>query len=122
MMGVLDDEFKENLTELFIYFIEKNINGMINQLSYMGILPDDLDLKALKYDLIDLMGKYYGVELKGGIHGGMLDLITIMRKYNVILPREFVLISKGLSMLEETGIELDPEFNTINTLEPYAKK
>lgn len=121
MMGVLDDEFKENLTELFIYFIEKNINGMINQLSYMGILPDDLDRKALKYDLIDLMGKYYGVELKG-IHGGMLDLITIMRKYNVILPREFVLISKGLSMLEETGIELDPEFNTINTLEPYAKK
>lgn len=121
MMGILDSEFRENLTELFIYFIEKNVKGMINQLSYMDILPDDLDRRALKYDFMDLIGKYYGVELKG-VHGGMMDIINIMRNYNVIMPREFVLISKGLSMLEETGIELDPKFDTITTLEPYTRK
>lgn len=93
---------------------------MINQLSYMDILPDDLDRRALKYDLMDLMGKYYGVELKG-VHGGMMDIISIMRNYNVIMLREFVLISKGLSMLEETGIELDPEFGIRAKIEPYTK-
>jgi ubiquinone biosynthesis protein len=121
MVGVLDNEFRENLTELFIYFIERNVQGMINQLSYMGILPDTVNRRALKYDFMDLMGKYYGVELKG-VHGGMMDIISIMRKYGVIMPREFVLISKGISMLEETGIELDPTFDTINTLKPYARK
>lgn len=121
MMGVLDAEFRENLTELFIYLIEGNVKGMINQLSYMGVLSENTDRRALQYDLTDLVNKYYGIELKG-IHGGMMDIISIMRNHDIILPREFVLISKGLSMLEETGIELDPEFNTFAVLKPQVKK
>lgn len=53
-MGILNNEFRENLTGLFIYFIEKNVKGMINQLSYMDILPDDFDRRALKYDFMDI--------------------------------------------------------------------
>lgn len=121
MMGALDNEFRENLTELFIYFIEKNVKGMVDQLGYMGILNDTIDRRALQYDFMDLMNKYYGIELKG-VHGSMMDIISIMRNYGVVLPREFVLISKGFSMLEETGIELDPTFNTVAVLEPQVKK
>ncbi|MBZ9570919.1 AarF/ABC1/UbiB kinase family protein [Methanobrevibacter sp. TMH8] len=121
MMGVLDSEFRENLTELFIYLIERNVKGMVSQLGYMGVLKDNIDRRALQYDFMDLVNKYYGMELKG-VHGGMMDMISIMRTYDVILPREFVLISKGLSMLEETGIELDPNFNTIAVLEPQARR
>jgi len=121
MMGVLDTEFRENLTELFIYLIEGNVKGMISQLSYMGVLSDNTDRRALQYDLMDLVNKYYGIELKG-IHRGMIDIISIMKNHDIILPREFVLISKGLSMLEETGIKLDPEFNTFAILEPHVKK
>lgn len=121
MMGVLDTEFRENLTELFIYLIEGNVKGMINQLSYMGVLNENTNRRALQYDLTDLVNKYYGIELKG-IHGGMMDIISIMRNHDIILPREFVLISKGFSMLEETGIELDPEFNTFAVLEGQVKK
>jgi len=121
MMGFLDDEFRENLTELFMYFVEKNIKGMLNQLQYMGIVNNQVNKEELRYDLMDLMNKYYGVELKG-IQGGMMDIISVMRKYDIILPREFVLVCKGLSMIEETGIELDPEFDTISTIKPYVKK
>lgn len=121
MMGNLDNEFRENLTELFIYFMEVNVKGMINQLTYMGILNDSIDYKSLNYDLSDLMNKYYGIELKG-IHGGLQDIVKLMRKYNVILPNEFVLIVRGLSMLEETGIRLDPDFNAVAILKPYTLK
>jgi len=121
MMGFLDNEFRENLIELFMYFIEKNIKGMLNQLQYMNIVNIHVNREELRYDLMDLMNKYYGVELKG-VHGGMMDIISVMRKHNIILPREFVLVCKGLSMLEETGIELDPEFDTISTIQPYVKK
>lgn len=121
IMGVLDTEFRENLTELFIYFIERNVKGMVNQLTYMGIIDDNIDRRALQYDFMDLVNKYYGIELKG-VHGGMMDIISVMRNYDVVMPREFVLISKGLSMLEETGIELDPSFNTVAVLEPQLKK
>lgn len=121
MMGILDEEFKENLIELFIYFIENNVQGMLNQLIYMEIIDEHVDLKNLKYDFIDFMNRYYGVELKG-IHGGMKDLINIMGKYNVRLPREFVLIARGIGMLEETGIDLDPDFNAVEILKPFTIK
>jgi ubiquinone biosynthesis protein len=121
MMGILDREFRENLAELFIYFMERNVKGMINQLTYMEILDDHIDRKSLKYDLIDVINKYYGTEIKG-VQGGMIELISLMRKYGVVLPREFVLIVRGISMIEETGIELDPNFNTVAILQPYVFK
>lgn len=121
MMGIMDKDFRENLAELFLFFISKDVNNMINQLTYMNILHEDIDIPELKYDLTDLMNKYYGTELNN-MEGGMLDLMNLMIKYNVTLPREFVLMARGLAMIEETGLNLDPEFNAVEELTPLAKK
>lgn len=66
------------------------------------------------------MDKYHDIELKG-VHGGIKDILDIMGNYNVVMPCEFVLISKGLSILGKTSIGLDPEFDTMATFEPYTK-
>ncbi len=121
MMGVLDDEFKQNLAELIIYFIDNNVSGMISQLTYMGMIDEHVDTKALKYDLTDMMYKYYGAELNE-VHGGMNDLIHLMRKYHVSMPREFVLLARGIGMVEETGKKLDPNFNAVKVFKPIMKK
>jgi ubiquinone biosynthesis protein len=122
MMGVLDDEFKQNLAELIIYFIDNNVNGMINQLKYMDMIDEHyVDTKSLKYDLTDMMYKYYGTELNE-VHGGMNDLINIMRKYHVKMPREFVLLARGIGMVEETGEKLDPTFNAVLICKPIIKQ
>ncbi len=122
MMGVLDDEFKQNLAELIIYFIDNNVNGMINQLKYMDMIDEHyVDTKSLKYDLTDMMYKYYGTELNE-VHGGMNDLITLMRKYHVTMPREFVLLARGIGMVEETGEKLDPTFNAVLVCKPIIKQ
>ncbi len=122
MMGVLDDEFKQNLAELIIYFIDNNVNGMINQLKYMDMIDEHyVDTKSLKYDLTDMMYKYYGTELNE-VHGGMNDLINLMRKYHVKMPREFVLLARGIGMVEETGEKLDPTFNAVLVCKPIIKQ
>ncbi len=121
MMGLLDDEFKQNLAELIIYIIDNNVNGMINQLTYMGMIDEHVDTRSLKYDLTDMMYKYYGTELNQ-VHGGMNDLVSIMRKYHVSMPREFVLLARGVGMVEETGEKLDPNFNAVQVGKPIIKK
>ncbi|MGB9199878.1 ABC1 kinase family protein [Methanobacterium sp.] len=122
MMGVLDEEFKQNLAELIIYFIDNNVNGMINQLKYMDMIDEHyVDTKSLKYDLTDMMYKYYGTELNE-VHGGMNDLINLMRKYHVTMPREFVLLARGIGMVEETGEKLDPTFNAVLVCKPIIKQ
>jgi ubiquinone biosynthesis protein len=121
MMGVLDEEFKQNLAELIIYFIDNNVSGMINQLTYMGMIDEQVDTKSLKYDLTDMMYKYYGTELNE-IHGGMNDLIHLMRKYHVSMPREFALLARGIGMIEESGERLDPSFNAVEVCKPIMKR
>lgn len=121
MMGILDEEFKHNLAELIIYFIDNNVGGMINQLTYMGMINNKVDIKSLKYDLTDMMYKYYGTELNE-VHGGMNDLINLMRKYHVSMPREFVLLARGIGMVEETGRKLDPTFNAVEVCKPIMMK
>lgn len=121
MMGILDKDFRESLAELFIYFIENSVKGIINQLIYMGIIDPAMDTTSLKYELNDLMYKYYGSELTE-VQGGMNSMINIMRKYHISMPSEFVLLARGIAMLEETGQKLDPNFNTTKILQPMARK
>lgn len=121
MMGILDKEFRENLAELIVYFMENSVKGMINQLIYMGIINETIDIKAFRYELTDLMYRYYGVGLNE-MHGGMNDLISLMRNYKIQLPREFVLLARGIGMLEDTGEKLDPNFNPVEAFKPMAMK
>jgi ubiquinone biosynthesis protein len=121
MMGIIDEEFKNELAELMIYLINNDVSGMISQLTYMGMIDENVDTKSLRYDLTDMMFKYYGTELNE-VHGGMNELINTMRKYHIFMPRELVLLARGIGMVEETGQKLDPTFNAVQVGKPVIKK
>ena len=104
-----------------IYFSDRNIDGLINQLIYMNILNEKTDISILKSDLNDLFAKYYGVELSR-FNGIIEDLLFLMQKYDVRLPNEFVLMARGLSMVENTGLRLDPDIDVVALLKPFARK
>ena len=112
MMGVLDEEFRQNLAELMIHFSDRNIDGLVNQLIRMDILNEKTDINILKTDLNDLFAKYYGVELSR-FNGIIEDLLFLMQKYDVKLPNEFVLMARGLSMVENLGLRLDPNIDVV---------
>jgi len=121
MMGVMNEDFREDLAELFLFLISKDVNNIINQLNYMEILNEGVNTKDLKYDLTDLLNKYYGEGLEN-LNGGIEDIMNLMIKYDVSLPREFVLMARGLGLIEEIGIKLDPDFDIVEELKPLAKK
>jgi ubiquinone biosynthesis protein len=121
MMGSLDEDFRQDLAELMIYFSDRNIDGLINQLIRMDILNEKTDINILKSDLNDLFAKYYGVELSR-FNGIIEDLLFLMQKFDVRLPNEFVLMARGLSMVENTGLRLDPDIDVVALLKPFARK
>lgn len=121
MMGILDDNFRENLSELIILLISGNTDYLINQLIYMDIITSAQNTPTLKEDINDLMNKYYGTELKYA-DGGLQDLLNVMIKNQIRLPREFVMIGRGVTLIEETGKKLDPEFNAALEIKKMSKK
>jgi ubiquinone biosynthesis protein len=52
----------------------------------------------------------------------MDDLISLMRKYKIQIPSEFVLLARGIGMLEDVGEKLDPNFNPLDAFKPMAQK
>ena len=122
IMGHLDREFVDNLAELFVFIFDYDINGIINQLLYMEIIDDNIDLNSLKYDLIDILDKYYGAEIKN-IGGIINEFATpdLMEVYNIKLPKDFILLGKVLNMLEDIGIDLDPNFNSLEIAKPLIE-
>ena len=121
MMGILDDTFKENLAELILLLINGNTDNIINQLIYMDIITPSQNTPELKADINDLMKKYYGTKLKN-VNGSIEDLLDAMVKNNVVLPREFVMIARGLALIEESGKKLNPEFDTAEELKGLSTK
>lgn len=122
MMGTLDENFKENLAELIILLISGNTDNLLNQFLYMGVINKEQRASGkLKDGVEDLMNRYYGTDLKH-MTGGFQDLINVMIENNVQLPREFVMIGRGLALIEETGTKLNPEFNTADQLKKLSRR
>ncbi len=120
MMGILNEDFKETLAELILLLINGNTNNIIKQLIYMDIINPSQNTPELKEDINDLINLYYGAELKN-MDGAMDDLLTVMVKNNIVLPREFVMIGRGIALIEDTGKKLDPEFNAATELKKLSK-
>ena len=121
MMGFFDEEFKKNLSELMVLFVDQDVDGLINQLMYMDILDYDIETRTLKRDLNDLFGRYFGVELNR-FNGVLDELLNLMQEYGVILPNEFVTMARGLSMVEAIAQNLDPEIDVFASIKPVAKQ
>jgi ubiquinone biosynthesis protein len=120
MMGILDQEFREDCAELLLHYLENNVKGVLNQLVYMEIINEKIDMRAFKNDLTGLMYRFYGVGLSE-MHGGLNGLIPLMRKYNVQIPGEISLLIRGITLVEDTVERLDPYFDTVEEFKPMAR-
>lgn len=119
MMGFFDDEFKRNLSEVMLLFVDQDVDGLINQLMCMDILDYDTDTKTLRRDMNDMFGRYFGVSLNR-FDGVLEELLSLMQDYGVILPNEVVTMARGLSMIEAIAHNLDPEIDVFASIKPVA--
>ncbi|WJI08637.1 AarF/ABC1/UbiB kinase family protein [Methanobacterium sp. CWC-01] len=123
MTGHLEREFRDDLAELFIYTAKYDVKGIINQMVYMRMIDEDSDLEHFKYTLMDLLDQYYGAEIKDV--GGMItefSMPDVVSEHQLKLPRDFILLGRVLSMAEDLGRKLDPNFNGIEVAEPMIRK
>ena len=120
-VGILDDDFRNDLCELLMLLADKDVNGLINQFMYMGIINYNMDTTNLKRDLREMFFRYF--EGKSSKLNEILDkLLDLMQDYGVILPNEFVSMSRGISMIESDASSLDSNMDIMAIIEPIVKE
>ena len=123
IMGKLDQEMRESLTDLFVALNRKDMEGIVNGFNNIGIINKSIDNHELKEDLIDYLGEYYDRRLEEINPGRLLvDIINLGVKYGAKIPVDLVLLSKGFITAEGLGRELYPQFNLIEESKPFVQQ
>lgn len=126
MVGALDLNTRKILLDLLNAFINEDIDVIINCFKKLNVIKHDdnkLDEAALKRDLFDLIDKYFGMPLRYFDFKEISeDLFRTVYKYNLSLPPNLTLMLKAISTVENTGKQLDPDFDIYSTIESFIRE
>jgi ubiquinone biosynthesis protein len=123
MVGRLDDDLKLELTELLLCVLHRDVERLIRQLLYSGELHDESNLKNLKRDLTEFIDDYYDILLQDLKVGKLLiHFVDILTEYQIKFPSNLMLLSRALFVMEGIGKQLDPNFNMVEQLKPFAEQ
>jgi len=121
IVGELDERMKENLADLFLAFVDKDMDGIVDAYLSMGAISEEVNRDAFKRDIGDFVNAYYRLPMKEfSFADVMRNLINIGKKYHVKVKRELLLLGKTLMGVESIVRNLDPDFNLVENIRPYA--
>ena len=120
-VGILDDGFRKDLCDMLMLIADQDVDGLVNQFIYMGVLEYNMDTTDLKRDLRDLFFRYFS-DNGSGLSGSLEKILSLMQDYGIILPNVFVIMARGISMIESVATTLDPEIDMMASIEPIAKE
>ncbi len=127
IVGRVSSELRESMANTFLALIHRDFDRLIDQYIDLGLIPEHVDLdtfrKAFKEDLADFLEPLYGLTLKDINFSQYLETVTALAvKHNMKIPSDLLLINKAMLILENIGVQLDPDFDFIASSEPYASK
>lgn len=122
MIGILTPSSRGYLSSIIIGIVSrdpKRIVRTFNEISGQQIKHGD----DLEYALTELIEEYAAKSLGTINIGEMLSRLTnILITFHIKLIPGFYLLVKALVTMEGVGSKLDPDFNMLEHLEPFANK
>ena len=123
MAGFLSYDMRNLLIDELIAITRGDTVLYIELLRDLGSIGDEVDIASLKIDIDHLLYKYYGRALSQLNTALILEeMIGLLRKYQVRVPANVALLSKGAMTIEGFSGIMDPEINLTIVAEPFAKK
>lgn len=122
MVGRLEDERREQLVDLFVALVQRDVRGAVDMVLVVGKPSREVERHLLQADLRDLLECYYGISLEH-IHTGKLlnDFVAILANHAIRYPADLMLLIRAMVTLEGVGRALDPEFNLAEHLAPFVR-
>lgn len=123
MMGRLDADMMEEISDLLIGTMQKDADLIIRVLINLGSLEEDRDLRTLRSDIAYFIDRYYGVPLsKINMKTILTDVFEVMSKHEMRTPSNLLLLMKTIGTYEDLARKLNPEFEIFSLARPYVRK
>lgn len=123
MVGYLSDSTIEELSNVLVGVVRKDVQGVLRSFEALGISPQPEDRPGLEAALTDFINRYYEVPLKGlEVSALMGDILEIVQKHHLRLPTNLSLMLKTMVTAEGLGKTLYPDFDIISEVRPYVRR
>ena len=122
IMGHLDHAQRLGLVQFFVGLFSGDTERVVDAMAELGIAARAADKRKLVRDLDRLRLRYYGLELeKIRARSFIEDLMGVAFSYRLKMPSDLVLVFKTIAMLEGISLQLDPDMNVFQEVEPYVR-
>jgi len=123
MMGRLDDVLMDQIADLFIAIVRRDIDLILRVLVNLGAFDESRDPRPLRADIAEFMGRYHGAPLKQiNLKAILSEVFEAIYQHRLKVPSNLVLLMKTLGTYEDLGRKLDPDFELIAYTKPYLGK
>jgi len=123
LIGQVSDELSGQLVVALVASIKREVDAVIDVLADLAALGPTTDRARLRRDLRELLEKYYGQPLRRLELGTIFfELTDLMRRHDVILPRDFVMLGKSLVTVAGVALQLDPQLNLLELIQPRIRR
>lgn len=124
IMGYLDEETMHQVAYLFLGYAERDYDLIMEALLASGVLPAEwVDLAAFRRDLKDISEPFYGRSLQTiSVRDVYEQVMQLVSKYRICLPRNLLLLLKTLIQTEALGKTLGSDASILTVMRPYARQ
>jgi len=122
--GYLDDKTMHYVANLFLGYAEHDYDLVMEALLDAELINEKtMDLKSFRRDLMDTSEPFYGRSLKTVSVKEVYDqLIHLVYKHKIRLPRNLLLLFKTFIQTEALGKILGSDASLLEVTKPYAKE
>jgi ubiquinone biosynthesis protein len=123
MVGEVDDGLREGLGALLLGLTRQDPGRMTDAVLKLTAGDGSIDRQRVQEDLARLMARYQGRAIGDLPIGALIEeVLGILRRHRLQVPRELALLLKAIVMNEGIGAGLDPGFALGRVLAPYAQR
>jgi ubiquinone biosynthesis protein len=122
-VGTLDERTRQQLSAVLLALGAQDSERLTDAILAIAITRKPIDRRLLQRDLQRLVSRFYGKSLKEIAFGALItDALAIIRSYHLQLPSSYSTLFQTIVLLEGICTQLDPQYNFIELVTPYAKK
>lgn len=122
MVGELDEDLHDKLAQFLVAFTLRSPAALAEALIDLSVARASVDRAALRSGLTSFVAQYEDRPLREVNFVRLTtQLLGVLRDEHLQLPQEISLVLKVLFTIEGIGVQLDPDFDLIAALTPYAR-
>ncbi len=123
MMGTVTESDRLLLGDMLLAIYNQDVAGLKQALLRFSWDEAAINEKDLEYDILDFFQDYTHIGI-GDIDSGevMAALNSLFFDYKIKVPSNLLLLLKALVIIEGVGLILDPKYDIIANIEPFARR